>query len=153
MDQRSIVLYLAKTGVRGTEIHRDLEETLGSKAIAYSTVAFYFRGPSFCAANEVEEDQGEMTQVGEVDEAILKALADEPFSSVRELAGHTCLSRTTVHPHFTRLFSFTVRIVRSAPHRLSYDQKTMRVDLSAELLRLFEQQEHRVWPAMIILDE
>jgi hypothetical protein len=102
IDQRSIVLYLAKKSLRGTEIHRDLEETLGSKAIVYSTVIFYLCTPSFCAANEVEEDQDEMTLVGEVDEAILKGLADEPFGLGCELARHTCLSRTTVHRHFTR---------------------------------------------------
>jgi hypothetical protein len=60
-------------------------------------VTFYLRGPSFWTATEVEEDQREVTQVGEVDEAILKALTDEPFSPGRDLAGHTCLSQTTVH--------------------------------------------------------
>jgi hypothetical protein len=35
MDQRSIVLNLAKKGIQGTEIQREREETLGSKVSAY----------------------------------------------------------------------------------------------------------------------
>jgi hypothetical protein len=98
-------------------------------------VTFYLRAPSLSGANEMEDDQGEVTQVGEVAEAILKAIADEPFSSVRKLARHICLSRTTVHQHLTHSLSFAARHLRSVPHRLSDDQKAMRVDLSAELLR------------------
>ena len=155
MDQRSIVLYLARKGLRGTEIHRDLEETLGPEAIAYSTVTFYLRTSRFRIPTEMEEGEAEaeVSPVCEVDEAILKALADEPFSSVRELARHTCLSRTTVHRHLTCSLGFTVRHLRWVPHRLSDSQKTMRVTLSTELLRLLEQQERRAWHDMITLDE
>jgi hypothetical protein len=102
MDQHSIVLYLAKNGLQATEMHRDLEDTLGPKTIASSIMALPLRAPSFFAANEVQEDQGEAAQVGEVDEAILKALADEPFSPARALARHTWLTRTTVHRHLQR---------------------------------------------------
>jgi hypothetical protein len=135
MDQRSIVLDLARKSLRSTEIHRDLEEALGPTAIVYSTVTFCFCAPSFYAAHEMEEDEGEVTQVGEVDEAILNALAGEPFSSVCDLTWHTCLSRATVHRRLTLSVSFTVWILRWVPHRVSDDQKTMRVDLSVELLR------------------
>jgi hypothetical protein len=47
--------------------------------------------PSFCAANEMEANKGELIQVGEVDEVILKAPKDKPFSLVHELAWHICL--------------------------------------------------------------
>jgi hypothetical protein len=153
MDQRLIVLYLAKKGLRVTEIHRDLEETLVPEAIASSTVTFHLRAPRLRTANEGEEEQGEVTPVAEVDETILKALADEPFSSVRELEWHTCLSRTAVHRHLTRSLGFTVRHIRWVPHRLSDDQKRMRVSVSSELLRLLEQQERRAWHDVITLDE
>jgi hypothetical protein len=153
MDQRSIVLYLARKGLRSTDIHRDLEKTLGPEAIAYSTVTCYLRTSRFRVPTEMEEGEGEVSPVCEVDEVILKALADEPFSSVRELARHTCLSRTTVHRHLTCSLGFTVRHLRWVPHRLSDKQKTIRVTLSTELLRLLEQQERRPWHDVITLDE
>jgi hypothetical protein len=140
-------------GLPGTEIHRDLEETLGLEAIAYSTVTFYLHTSRFRLPTEMEEGDGEVSPVCEVDKAILKALADKPFSWVRKSAQHTCLSRTTVDRHLTCSLGFTVRHLRWVPRRLSDSQKTMRVTLSTELLRLLEQQERRAWLDMMTLDE
>jgi hypothetical protein len=75
-----------------TAIHGDLEETLGPEAVAYSTVTMYLRTLSFRGKTEEEEIGDHDQPLDEVDEAILKALVVEPFSSVRELAWHTCFS-------------------------------------------------------------
>jgi hypothetical protein len=88
--------------------HRDLQETLGPEAVAYSTVTMYLRTLRFRGKTEEEEISDHGQPLDEVDEAILKALACEPFASVRELARHTCLSRTTVHRHLTCSLGFTV---------------------------------------------
>jgi DNA-binding transcriptional ArsR family regulator len=79
-----------------------------------------------------------VTQVGEVNEEILKVLAEEPLSSVRELEQHAWLSRTTVDRHLTCSLSFPVRHPRWVRYGLSDDQNKMRIDLSAALLGLFE---------------
>jgi hypothetical protein len=76
-----------------------VSKTLGPEAVGYSTVTMYLRMLSFGGKTEEEEISDHDQPLDEVDEAILKALADEPFSSVRRLARHTCLSRTTVHWH------------------------------------------------------
>jgi hypothetical protein len=109
MDQQSSALYLAKKDLSATAIHRDLEETLGPEAVVYSTVATRLRTLGFRGKTEEEEISNRDQPLDEVDEVILKALADEPFSSVRELALHTCLYRTTVHRHLTCSLGFTVR--------------------------------------------
>jgi hypothetical protein len=51
----------------------------------------YLRTLSFRGKTEEEEIGDHDQPLDEVDEAILKARADEPFSSVRVLEGHTCL--------------------------------------------------------------
>jgi hypothetical protein len=112
MDQRSITLYLAKKGLSATAIHRNLKETLVPEAVAYSTVTMYLRTLSFRGKTEEEEIGDHDQPLNEVDEAILKALADEPCSSVRDLARHMCLSRTMVHQHLTCSLGFTVRHLR-----------------------------------------
>jgi AraC-like DNA-binding protein len=111
-------------------IHRDLEETLGPEVVAHSTVTLYLRTPSFRGKTEEEEIGDHDQRLDEVDEAILKALADEPFPSVGELARHTCLSRATVHRHLTCSLGFTVRHLRWVSHQLSPGQKVKRVALS-----------------------
>jgi DNA-binding MarR family transcriptional regulator len=95
------VLYLAKKGLSATAIHRDLEETLGPEAVAHSTATMYLRMLTVRGKTEGEEIGDHDQPLDEVDEAILKVLADEPFPSVRELARHTCVSGTTVHRHLT----------------------------------------------------
>jgi AraC-like DNA-binding protein len=153
MNQRSIALYLAKKGLPATAINRALEETLGPEAVVYSTMTMYFRTLSLRGKIE-EEEIGDYDQLlDEVDEAILKALADEPFSSVRELARDTCLSRTTVHRHLTRSLGFTVRHLRWGPHRLAPGQKAKWVALSRELLSMLDREETRDWRNIITLDE
>jgi hypothetical protein len=112
MDQRSIALYLAKKGLSATAIRRDLEETLGPEAVPYSTVTIYLRTLSFRGKTKEVEIGDHDQPLDEVDEAILKALADKHFSSVRKLARYTCLSRTTVHRHLTCSLGFTVRHLR-----------------------------------------
>jgi AraC-like DNA-binding protein len=129
MDQRLIAFYLVKKDLSATAIHRDLEEALGPEAVAHSTVTMYLRTLSFRGKTEDEEIGDQDQPLDKVDEAILKALADEPFPSVRELTQHTCLSRTTVHRHLTCSLGFTVRHLRWVPHRLLPGQKAKRVAL------------------------
>jgi AraC-like DNA-binding protein len=95
----------------------------------------YLQTLSFRGKTEEKEICDHDQPLDEVDEAILKAFADESFSSVRELSRHTCLSRTTVHRNFTCSLGFTVRHLRWVPHRLSPGQKAKRVSLSREGFR------------------
>jgi hypothetical protein len=153
MDRRSIALHLAKKGLSLTAIRRALEETLGPEAVAYSIVTMYLRTLSLHGKTE-EEAIGDYDQpLDEVDEAILKALAGEPFSSVRELARHTCLFRTTVHRHLACSLGFTVRHLRWVPNWLPLGQKAKRVALSKELLWMLDQEKTRDWRNIITLDE
>jgi hypothetical protein len=96
MDQRSIALYQAMKGLSAVDIHRDLTETLDINAVSYSTVTRYIRMTSCTDLTDVDEIHSGPKSINETDEAILKALADEPFSSVRELARHTCMSKITI---------------------------------------------------------
>jgi hypothetical protein len=52
MDQQSMALYLAAKGLSATAVHRDLGETLGPEALAYSTVTMYLRTLSFRGKTE-----------------------------------------------------------------------------------------------------
>jgi hypothetical protein len=94
-----------------------------------------------------------VTRTNSVDAAILKALTDNPFASVPELSRLTYLSRSIVHRRLMESLGFTVRHLHWIHHRLSDDQKTIRVNLSRELLRVLQKQQTRAWHNILTLDE
>jgi hypothetical protein len=115
MDQRSIALYLSMKGFSATLIHQELVDTVGHEAAGYSTVTWYLREARFAGESEEIPIETELMTTNPVDVAILRALADRPFSSVRELSRLTYLSRTTVHRHLNESLCFIVRYLRWIP--------------------------------------
>jgi hypothetical protein len=88
-----------------------------------------------------------------IDQAILDAFEQHPFSSIRELVRLTCIPTTTIHRHLTQLFGFVMKHLRWVPHTLTPTQKTERVTLSIELLRQIRSIECHGWQFMITLGE
>jgi hypothetical protein len=95
MDQKPIVLYLRMKGMVLDAIHDDLVRTLGRDAVAYSTVAKYARSAQFSGRKEATPPEAPDVEHSLVDEAILTALVEFPFSSMRELSQRIGLSRST----------------------------------------------------------
>jgi hypothetical protein len=109
MNQRSIALYLSPKNLSVMGIHSDFTETLLIEAFEYSTLTQYLHMTSFTDPIEVKENQDRPSSFSEINEAILKALDDEPFSSLRDLSRHTYLSKTIIHRYLTPSFGFTIR--------------------------------------------
>jgi hypothetical protein len=115
MDQKPIVLYLWMKGMALDAIHHDLARTLGKEAVAYSAVTKYAHSAQFSGRKEAIPPKAPDVEGSPVDEAILTALAEFPFSSVRELSRRICLPRSTVHRHLRQSLRFTVRHLRWFP--------------------------------------
>jgi hypothetical protein len=88
-----------------------------------------------------------------MNQAILDALGQCPFSSIQELDHLTCISTTTVHRHLTQSFGFMVKHLRWVPHTLTPTQETECAILSLEVLRQLRSIEHHGWQFIIPLDE
>jgi hypothetical protein len=112
MDQKPIMLCLRMKGMALDGIHDDLIRTLGNDAVAYSTVTKYARSAQFSGRKEATRPEAPDVEHSPVDEAIPTALAEFPFSSVRELSRRICLPRSSVHRHLTQSFCFMVRHLR-----------------------------------------
>jgi hypothetical protein len=106
MDERSIALSLASKGLSAMEIDNDLIVTLGSDAIGSRSVMRFLRHSN---------------------EAILLALTEQLFASIRQLSRLTHVLPTPVDRRLTHSLSFQVGHVRWIPHRLSDSQKSDRV--------------------------
>jgi hypothetical protein len=153
MDQKPIVLYLRMKGMALDAIHDDLVRTLGKDAVAYSTVTKYARSAQVSGRNEAAPLEAPDVKRSPIDEAILTALAELPFSSVRELSRRICLPRSIVHQHLTQSLRFTVRRLQWVPHFLTEEQKQIRVQMATELLRVLSAQSTRQWHDIVTLDE
>jgi hypothetical protein len=81
MDQKAIVLYLHMKGMVLDAIHHHLVETLGEKAVAYSTVTKYAHSSRFTLDKDTAQPKPMNIGLNAVDQAILTALADYPFLS------------------------------------------------------------------------
>jgi hypothetical protein len=74
----------------------------------------YARSAQFSGRKEATPPEAPDMERSPVDEAILTALAEFPFLSVRELSRRIYLPRSTVHPHphLTQSLRFRVRHLR-----------------------------------------
>jgi hypothetical protein len=124
-------------------IHDGLVHTFGKDAVAYSTVIKYVRSAQFSGQKEATPPEAPDVEGSPVDEAIFTALAEFPFSFVRELSRRTCLPRPTVHRHLTQALRFTVRHLRWVPHFVTTEQKQIRVQMAIELLQILSVQSTR----------
>jgi hypothetical protein len=119
MNQKPIVLYLRMKGMALDAIHNDLVRRLGKDAASYSTVIKYVRSAQLSGRKEATHPEAPDVERSPIDEAIFTALAEFPFSSVRELSRRICLPRSTMHQHLTQSLRFTVRHLRWVPRFLT----------------------------------
>jgi hypothetical protein len=153
VNQREVVEYLHRKGPKPKAIYVDLVGTLGAEAVSHSTVTRWLRETRFTSNTQGLMFSESETHRDECDEAILSALQEYPFSSVRALSRVTHLSRTSVHRHLTQSLGYVRRHLHWVPHSLSADHKAKRVAMSGSLLHLLESLSLRSWSNAITLHE
>jgi hypothetical protein len=65
-------------------IHDNLRATLGNEAVAYNTVTKYLRVAQFDSTKVLSHPDASSPHLTDSGRAILEALEEKPFSSVRE---------------------------------------------------------------------
>jgi hypothetical protein len=153
MEQRSIILYLARKRLSRLAIHDDLVTTLGPDALSYSSVMHDPRDAVFVSSNPPTPLHRAEAEFDDCDQAILIALADQSFASVRQLSQLTHLPRTIVHRRLTNSLGFRVRNLRCVRHLLAHSQKLDRITLSQQFFSMLEREEQRSWHNIVTLDD
>jgi hypothetical protein len=123
MTQRPIVDYLSLKGMSAREIHDDIIVTLGPDAVSYSSVTRYLREARFPPSKPEPHPADVQRDLDDSDQAILAALEDGPFASVRQLSRLTHVPSKTVCRSLTQSLEFVARHLRWVPHALSDPQK------------------------------
>jgi hypothetical protein len=128
-------LYLSRKGFSAHAIHEELVQILGLDAVAYSTVTSHLRASRWTAQTE-ERHSDPSPDI--VDNAVLEALDQTPFASVRELAKATCIPRTTVWRRLKASLGFVVKHLDWVPHSLTDARRQIRIDRSRKSFKLLE---------------
>jgi hypothetical protein len=153
MTQRPIVAYLSLKRMSVREIHGDIVVTLGPDAVAYNSVTRCLREARFPCSKPKFHPAYVQRDLDDSDQAILAALEDIRFASVRQLSRLTHLPSTTFDRRLTQSLGFVACHIRWVPHALSDAQNRQRVNLSRRLLRMLEVQRDRAWHGIVTLDE
>jgi hypothetical protein len=153
MDQSSSVLDLNRKGLTAQDLHGDLVATQCEVAIAYSTVTNYLRATRIIPRDVITFSAAPSLHIDESDEAILRALEELQFSSVRQLSRATHLPKTMVYRRLSEKLGCTARHLRFVRHILCDDQKAKRVKCSRSVLMIVLAQETRAWHDIITMDE
>ena len=96
MDLESITPFLAKKNLTAVEIQIEINSVLGVSTVAYSTVTRSLRKRSFIHPSERAAEGPEIEASDAIDEAILQALDETRFPSLRQLAKRILIPMTTI---------------------------------------------------------
>jgi hypothetical protein len=88
------------------EIHSDIVATLGPDAVSYSSVTRYLLKTRFPPSKPQFHPADVQRDLDDSDHAILAALEDSPFASMRQLSRLTYLSSTTVYRRLIQSLGF-----------------------------------------------
>jgi hypothetical protein len=102
MTSRPIAVYLSLKGMSAREIHDDIVATLGPDVVSYTSVTRYLGEAQFPPSKPEPYPADVQRDLGDSDQAILAALEDSPFASVRQLSRPTHLHSTTVYRRLTK---------------------------------------------------
>jgi hypothetical protein len=139
-------------GLSAVAIDDNPVATLGAEGISYPSVQRQLREARLATSNPEASFSQLDIEPDDCDEAILLALNEQLFASIRQLARLTHLPRTTIHRRLTRSLGFYVQHLRCIPHRPSDTQQSNRVELSRALLSLLTTQQGRYWHDIVTLD-
>jgi hypothetical protein len=86
MTQRPIVADLSLKGMSAREIHDDIVASIGPDAVSYCSVTRYLYEARFPPSKPEPHPGDVQRDLDDSDQAILAALEDSPFASVRQLS-------------------------------------------------------------------
>jgi hypothetical protein len=134
MDLRSVATYLLMKDMNGGETHAYMNKTLGADCIGYSIVTKYLREKSFSKSMIDSDFEPKIKQKNVIDDAILEALEECSFSSLRQIAKRILIPMSMVRCHLVNSLAYRVRNIRWVPHSLSSSPKQSRAEVRQELI-------------------
>jgi hypothetical protein len=111
-------------------IHHKLVAVLQENVVWYSNVTRVCKEIILGLNSEETSSSPRDGGLDEMNEAILLALSDNPFSSIQQIARRICVPKNTVYHRFVDSLHFTLRYLHCVPHKLSDSQKVRQAESS-----------------------
>jgi hypothetical protein len=109
MDLQSITLYLNKKHLSVVAIHAEINSVLGEGTIGYSTVTCYLRKQTSATASHLAPEEPDLGAADTIDSAILQALGEQPFASLRQIAKRTLIPMSTVRYRLVNTMTYKLK--------------------------------------------
>jgi hypothetical protein len=138
MDLESITLYRGMKHFGTVEIDAEINKVHGEGTGVHVTITLVLRKHSCPHSSERTEEAAEIGSSDPIDHAILQALNEQPFVSLRHLAKKILIPASTIRYHLVNRMWYEIKHCREVPHKLSaaQKQKQTRVTASRSLLDL-----------------
>jgi hypothetical protein len=145
MDVESIVLHLNKNDLSTIEIYTEINHVLGEGTIGYSTVTRDLRKHSFADSSTLSPEDRESQGLDAIDNAILQALDEQPFASLRQITKRILVPISIVRCRLVSKMAYKLKHCTWVLHRLSETQKQARVATLKHLLHSLRSTQHQGW--------
>jgi hypothetical protein len=145
MEQRVLIKSLREEGHELTQIHSKLVEHYGDKALSYPYVSYWVL--QFCEEQESIEDSRRSGRPSDFQTRfrIEGALEGSPNPPVRDLAQTTSIAPSSVLYVLIQVLHLGFPNWRWTPHKLSDDQKQIRVQFAVSRQAELERAQQRNW--------
>jgi hypothetical protein len=153
MTQCLIIAYLSLKGMSARDIHDDIVATLGPDVVPYSSVTRYLHEARFPPSKPEPHPADVQKDIDHSNQAILAALEDSLFASVRQLPRLTPLPSTTVYRRLTQSLGFGGASPSMGATCFVRWAKGGESHLSRRLLRMPEVKRNRAWYDIVTFDE
>jgi hypothetical protein len=153
MDLESIMPYLNEKDLTAVEIHTEINHVLGEGTIGYLTVTRYLRKQNFADSSTLSPEDREIQGPDAIDKAILQALDEHPYASLRQIGKRVLVPISTVRHRLVSKMASKLKHCRWVPDRRSEAQKQTRVTPSKRLLGLLRSIQHQGWKYFSTLGE
>jgi hypothetical protein len=144
VDLRSSVSYFSRKDMNEREIYADMNDTLGAYCIGYSTVTKYLKKK--CLISMLDMDfEPKIEEENFINKAILGALEECHFPSVRQIAKRIFIPMSTVRNHLVNSLGYPIRNIRWVHPSLSSSRKQARIEMGQDLPQVLRLVKHHDW--------
>jgi hypothetical protein len=105
--------------VNAREIYAEMNDTLGADCVGYSIVTKYFKEKRFSKSMLDTDFEPKIEEEKFIDEAILRALEEYLFSSLRQIAKRIFVPMSTVRCYLVNSLRYRIKTIRWVPQSLS----------------------------------
>jgi hypothetical protein len=119
MDLESITLCINRKHLSAVAIHAEINSVLGEGTVGCSTVTCYLRKQSFASALHLAPEEPDLGAANTIHNAILQALDEQSFASLRQIVNRTLIPMSTVRYRVLDRMTYKLKHCKWVPHRLS----------------------------------